>query len=124
MASQIVGLLIALTSISASASDSKQRELKVGIYLYIPDINGDNYQSLLTWIETTFEGQNPHIDLTVFSPTYDVVDIYNPESIAYYFRTTDAAHILEIDTVILDDIVDTGVIAEISHNKYGLLTEN
>ena len=59
MAHQIVGLLIALVSISVLASDSKRRELKVGIYPYIPDINGDQYQSLLTWIETTFEGQNP-----------------------------------------------------------------
>ena len=124
MAFQIVGLLIALVSISASASGSKQRELKVGIYPYIPDIKGDQYKSLLTWIETTFEGQNSDINLTVFSPPYDVVDIYNPDSIAAYFQTTDAAHILEIDTVILGDTVDTGVIAEIERNKYGLLTEN
>ena len=124
MAPQIVGLLIAPVSISVLASDSKRRELKVGIYPYIPDINGDQYQSLLTWIETTFEGQNPSIDLTVFSPPYDVVDIYDPESIAGYFRTTDAAHILEIDTVILGDTVDTGVIAEIGRNKYGFPIEN
>ena len=60
-----------------------------------------------------------NIYFTVFSPPYDVVDIYDPESIAGYFQTTDAAHILEIDTVILGDTVDTGVIAEIGHNKYG-----
>ena len=128
MAPQIVGLLIALVSILVLASDSKRRELKVGIYPYIPDINGDQYKSLLTWIETTFERQNRDIDLTVFSPDsppYNVVDIYDPKSIANYFQTTDdAAHILEIDTVILGDTVDTGVIAEIGHNKYGLLTEN
>ena len=124
MTPQIVGLLIALVSISVLASDTKRRELKVGIYPYIPDINGDQYQSLLTWIETTFEGQNPNIDLTVFSPPYNVVDIYDPESIAGYFRTTDAAHILEIDTVILGDTVDTGVIAEIGSNRYGLPTKN
>ena len=124
MGVQIVGLLIVLVIISVSASGSTQRELKVGIYPYIPDINEDEYYSLLTWIETTFEGQNPDIDLTVFSPPYNVVDIYDPESIANYFRTTDAAHILEIDTVILGEVVDTGVIAEIGSNKYGLLTEN
>ena len=124
MGFQIVGLLIILVIISVSASGSMQRELKVGIYPYIPDINEDEYYSLLTWIETTFEGQNPNIDLTVFSPPYNVVDIYDPESIADYFRTTDAAHILEIDTVILGEVVDTGVIAEIGSNKYGLLTEN
>lgn len=123
MASQIVGLLIVLTIISASASDSKQRKLKVGIYPYIPDIKGDQYKSLLTWIEKTFEEQNPDIDLTVFSPPYNVVDIYNPENISSYFKTTDAAHILEIDTVILSDTVDTGVIAEIDRNKYGLSTD-
>ena len=123
MAPQIIGQLIALVSISVLAFGSTQRELKVGIYPYIPDINGDQYQSLLTWIETTFEEQNPHIDLTVFSPPYDVVDIYDPESIAGYFRTTDAAHILEIDTVILEDTVDTGVIAPIDRSKYEFPTE-
>ena len=123
MGFQIVGLLIALVIISVSASGSTQRELKVGIYPYIPDINEDEYYSLLTWIETTFEEQYPYIDLTVLSLD-DVVDIYDPESIANYSRCEDAAHILEIDTVILGEIVDTGVIAEISSNKYGLLTEN
>ena len=123
MAYQIVGLLIVLATFSALASDSKQRELKVGIYPIV-DINKDQYKSLLTWIETTFERQNPDINLTVFTPPYDVVDTYNPESIAHYFQTTDAAHILEIDTLILGDTVDTGVIAEIDHNKYGLLTDN
>ena len=90
------------------------------------DINKDQYKSLLTWIEATFEGQNPDIDLTMFNPPYNVVDIYiyNPESIAAYFQTSDAAHILEIDTLILGDTVDTGVIAEIDLYKYGLLTDN
>ena len=123
MAYQIVGLLIVLTSISASASDSKHRESKVGIYPIV-DINRDQYKSLLTWIEATFERQNPDINLTVFCPPYDVVDTYNPESIAAYFQTTDTAHILEIDTLILGDTVDTGVIAKIDCNKYGLLTDN
>ena len=123
MAYQIVGLLIVLVSISASASDSKQRELKVGIYPIV-DINNDQYKSLLTWIEATFEGQNPDIDLTIFSPLNDVVDVYNQESVAAYFQTTDAAHILEIDALILGDTVNTGVIAEIDQYKYGLLLDN
>ena len=123
MPSQIVGLLIAVASILASASSSERRELKVGIYPYIPDLKGDEYQSLLTWIEATFEKLNPDIDLTVFSPSYNDVDVYDPESIATYFQTTDAAHILEIDTIILGDTVDTGMIAEIDRNKYRFRTE-
>ena len=49
-----------------------QRELRVAIYLWIPDLSYNSHKNLKQWIENAFEAENPEIDLQVSTPDCDI----------------------------------------------------
>ena len=95
-----------------------QRELRVSIYPWIPDLADDKLQTLLSWIETTFENENPEIDLQVSTAAFDVYDLDDLKD--NLIDDPSAPHIVEIDTILLGEIVDSGLIPQISLETYGL----
>ena len=95
-----------------------RRELRVAIFPWIPDLADDKLQSLKRWIETTFEAENPEIDLKVLTPAFDVYDINDLKK--HLIGDPSAPHVVEVDTVLLGEIVDEGLIAEINPQAYGL----
>lgn len=97
-----------------------QRELRVAIYPYIPDLAKDKLQTLITWIETRFEAENPEIDLQVSTPTCDIYDINEVRKCLTDNPT--APHVLEIDMMLLGDLVDEDLIISINPQAFGLNT--
>ena len=97
-----------------------QRQLRVNIYPWIPDLADDKLQTLISWIETTFEVENPEIDLVVSSPDFDIYDLDDLND--HLTSAATAPHIVEIDTILLGEIVDDGLIAQINPATYGLNT--
>ena len=94
----------------ALTSSAIKRDLRVSIYPYIPDLLDDKLESLTNWIKTSFESQNPEINLTVFTPTVDVYDLKELED---YLSSPNAPHIIEVDTLLLGDLVNNNLIEEL-----------
>ena len=97
-----------------------KRELRVAIYPTIPDLADDKHRSLLSWIENTFEMEYPGIDLKVSTAAFDIYDIDGFKD--HFTSDPTAPHIVEIDTELLGEIVDEGLIAQIDPHSYGLNT--
>ena len=106
--------------ITAAPLLQARRQLRVNIYPWIPDLADDRLQTLISWIETTFEGENPEIDLVVSSPDFDIYDLDDLND--HLTSAATAPHIVEIDTILLGEIVDDGLIAQINPATYGLNT--
>ena len=89
-----------------------QRELRVAIYLWIPDLSYNSHKNLKQWIETTFEVEKPEIDLQVSTPDYDIYDI----SVLKAHLTDDstAPHIMEIGTILFGEVAKKGLIDSIN----------
>lgn len=96
----------------AYAQTTTKTTLKVALFPYIPDSAQDQYQALLTRIESEFESQNSSIDL--------VLKPLNPEEEGFYDINTlkqwlsnstseDGYHLVEIDTLLLGDLVKANV---------------
>lgn len=98
-----------------------RRDLRVAIYPYIPDLLDDKLKSLTDWIKTSFESQNPEILLTVETPT---IDIYDINALTEYLGGPNAPHIIELDTILLGDLVNNDLIAELTDAEdYDLSTQ-
>ena len=97
-----------------------QRELRATIYPWIPDLADDKLQTLISWIETVFETEYPEIDLKVSSPDFDVYDLNDLKN--HLTNDPTAPHVVEIDTILLGEIVDEGLISPINPETYGLNT--
>ena len=108
--------LLFLVSVSSLET---RRQLRVEIYKDIPDLNGDNLTTLLSWIEETFEKEYTEIDLQVETHSKNVYDIGELEDL--FVEDDDAPHIVELDTILLGEIVEKGLIAKIDPERYGLL---
>ncbi len=91
--------------------------LKVGMYPYIPDLNRDNLKSLQEMIKNDFEKENPDVQLTIVTnwDPYDVDNVAGNLSSA-----SDSFDILEIDTIVLGEVVDKGVVHPIDFSKLDL----
>ena len=96
-----------------------KRELRVAIYSWIPDLADDKLQTLKEWIEATFEAENSEIDLKILTAIgFDIYDIDDLKS--HLINDPSAPHVVEIDTILLGEIVDEDLIAEIDPQTYGL----
>lgn len=82
--------------------------LRVALYRWIPDAGLDGFASMLRRIEAEFEARHPEIDLDVSMPPYDILDDYDPASVAAALG--ERFDVIEIDTLILPDLVKTGEI--------------
>ena len=113
-------MILSVTALLITAAPllQAQRQLRVTIYPWIPDLADDKLQTLISWIETTFEAENPEIDLVVSSPDFDVYDLEDLEN--HLTNDPTAPHVVEIDTILLGEIVDEGLIAQINPATYGL----
>lgn len=89
--------------------------LKFGLYPWIPDLGKDKLKSLKDLIKRDFESQHPDITLTVT----DKWDPYDPDKVAACFQT-ESFDVLEIDTILLGEVVDKGVVQKLDLSKYGI----
>jgi thiamine pyridinylase len=80
------------------AAPLPHRELRVAIYPFVPD--KESYFSL---VKTDFEAKHPDIRLSIV----DLSDNYYNESAPNAITTTDA-DVLEVDSVLLDDLISSG----------------
>lgn len=84
--------------------------LRVALFPYIPDAGGDRYRRLTSWIETTFEGRNPGVDLQLrpLDPVGD--DFYNIDTtLAGWLGNGPGAYdVVEVDASLLGDLVGRG----------------
>ena len=72
---------------------------------------------MFRWIESSFEAENPEIDLVL----RDDFDVYNLDHIKNQLTNEPTApHIMEIDTILLGEVVDEGLIVPINPTTYGL----
>ena len=99
------------------ASVVKNTLLKVGIYPWIPDLGNDNLQGLKDFVKTEFERENPDVTVTV-STNWDP---YNVDAVGNNLSSkADSFDILEIDTVLLGEVADLGVLQKLDPDKYKL----
>ena len=106
-----LGMLIAGGWGALGHAQEEPFQLKVALYPWVPDA-----KSLVEWIEADFESKNPDVDLVVrpLKRTYvDDVDL------AYDYETTasaltgdgpDSQHLVEVDTVILDKLINASAV--------------
>ncbi|MDM3846676.1 MAG: extracellular solute-binding protein [Aphanizomenon gracile PMC638.10] len=87
--------------------------LKVALFPYIPDSAQDQYQALLTRIESEFETQNPSIDLVLKPLNPDEEGFYNLDTLKQWLSNStneqNGYHLVEIDTLLLGDLVKANV---------------
>lgn len=86
--------------------------LRVALFPYIPDSGQDEYKSLTKYVEDGFEQMYPTVDL-VLRPLNPEDDFYDPNTLAQWLspEAQDGYDVVEVDTVILGDLVSSGLIA-------------
>ena len=91
--------------------------LKVGIYPYIPDLNGDELKGLREFIKQEFEKEHPDINLTVITDW----NPYSVEKVADCLSShAESFDIVEMDTVLLGEVVDKGVVQRLDLARFDL----
>ena len=99
------------------ALEVTKTHLKVGIYPCIPDLANDKLQGLKDYIKTKFEGEHSDVTVTVHADW----DRYKIDEVGHNLSAkAESFDILEIDTVLLGEVVDLGVLQELDANKYKL----
>ena len=99
-------------------ADSVEKiNLQFGLYPYIPDLGNDNLQGLKVFIKNKFENENPDITLTV-SSEWDPYDL--DKVVSRFKKDNDPFDILEVDTLLLGEIVEKGVVQEVHFSKQKL----
>lgn len=92
-------------------------QLKVGIYPWIPDLGKDRLKGLKDLIKFDFEAAHPDVAVSV-STAWDPYDV---DSVASNLSAeADAYDVLEIDTILLGDVAEKGVLQKLDPDKYGL----
>ncbi len=113
----------------ASAPLGATFQLRVSLYPWIPDP-----ESFLAWIESDFESKNPDIDLVVraLKKSYDwepeyVADLaYEPDKTVAALTdpsSDDHQHLVEIDTLILGSLAQSGAIVPFDVPGAGFLPQ-
>jgi thiamine pyridinylase len=84
--------------------------LKVALFPYIPDSGGDNYAGLQQFIKGDFERAFPqyNVELRQINPSEDFYDLST--LITWLTDPVNGYDVVEIDTVVLGDLVNTGLI--------------
>lgn len=89
--------------------------LKFGLYPWIPDLDKDNLKSLKEFIKREFESEHPDITITVTNEW----DPYDVDKVAACFKK-ESFDILEVDTILLGEVVDKGVVQKLDLSQYGM----
>src|SRR5512134_65423 len=87
---------------------AEPRLLKVMLYPFIPDANGDNFAQLVSDLENLFAQENPDIDLQITMDTVntDVTNTYDTGVLDTVFGTGDGAYqVVEVDMLMLNYMV-------------------
>ena len=112
------------SEITATKPDRKgtcDEPLRVLLFPYIPQCQtGDAFVHMQTRMEREFRQQTGHcLSVTIADPQFA---LYEPETLASYLRGPDAPFdVVEIDTVILGELVDLGVLrswSEVEVSRY------
>lgn len=85
--------------------------LRVALFPYIPDSNGDNYQGLITFIKHNFARFYPQYNLELRTISQRD-NFYNLSLLTEWLTNpTSGYDIVEIDTVLLGDLVNAALVA-------------
>ncbi|CAF4608634.1 unnamed protein product [Rotaria sp. Silwood2] len=85
--------------------------LKVALFPYIPDSGEDNYKGLLAFITKEFNQVSPDIVLELRPINFDD-NFYDLDTLTTWLMSNGSGYdIVEIDTVLLGDLVNAGVLA-------------
>jgi len=85
--------------------------LKVALFPHIPDSGGDGYKGLQQYIKNEFEKQFPNFNLELRQINPNEDHFYNVTTLINWLTDTiNGYDIVEIDTVVLGDLVNAGVI--------------
>ncbi|CAF1644367.1 unnamed protein product [Rotaria magnacalcarata] len=92
-------------------STTNKITLKVALYPYLPDAGGDNYTGLLQFITDEFNKVYPDIALQL-RPLSTNDDFYDLNLLSKWLMADGSGYdIVEIDTVLLGDLVNIGLVA-------------
>ena len=105
-----LGMLLAGCWGASGYTQEGRFQLKVALYPWVPAA-----ESLVEWIEADFESKNPDVDLVVrpLERAYDDIDLaydYEQTASALTDDGPDSQHLVEVDTVILDKLIDAGAV--------------
>ena len=77
------------------------------LFPYIPDSAGDNFASLISYLESNFEQANPEVDLTVvINADLDLYDYSANGTLSKLLGSgPEAAQVVEVDTVLMATLV-------------------
>ncbi|CAM4789859.1 unnamed protein product [Rotaria magnacalcarata] len=96
---------------SKDTSTTNKITLKVALYPYLPDAGGDNYTGLLQFITDEFNKVYPDIALQL-RPLSTNDDFYDLNLLSKWLMADGSGYdIVEIDTVLLGDLVNIGLVA-------------
>ena len=99
------------------ALEVTKTHLNVGIYPWLPDLGNDKLQGLKDFVKTEFECEHPDITVTVSTEW----DPYNVDGVRNNLSSqADPFDILEIDTVLLGEVADLGLLQKLDPDKYKL----
>jgi thiamine pyridinylase len=85
--------------------------LNIALFPFLPDLDNDNHRNLLGYIKDEFEKLYPSVHI-IFRPMNVNDEFYDvPQVIDWLDGPAGVYDIVEIDTVILGDLVDAGVVA-------------
>jgi thiamine pyridinylase len=94
----------------AGAADTgvpTRRSLVWAPYTIIPDAAGDGLSAMLAHVEAVYEAAYPEVDLQLWQPVW--ADLYNVTALSEALATG-AAHVLELDGILLPSLLAAGVI--------------
>lgn len=106
-----LGMLVAGAWAASVHTQEDRFRLKVALYPWVPAA-----ESLVEWIETDFESKNPDIDLVVrpleraWVDDVDLAYDYDKTASALTDVGPDSQHLVEVDTVILDKLINAGAV--------------
>src|SRR5262245_23399119 len=96
--------IVALALVGVAAGSPQRRPLRVVLYPFVPD-----KISLFRLVEQSFERSHPEIDLQIV----DLSDNYYDTDAPHAVTNTDA-DVLEVDSVFMQDLIDTRRIQPLS----------
>ena len=104
-----LGMLVAGSCGALGHTQEGRFQLKVALYPWVPAA-----ESLVEWIEADFESRNPDVDLVVRpiarSEDVDLAYDYDKTTSALTDDGPDSQHLVEVDTVILDKLIEAGAV--------------
>ena len=106
-----LGMLVAGAWGASGHAQEERFQLKVALYPWVPAA-----ESLVAWIEADFESKNPDVDLVVrpleraYVDDVDLAYDYDETASALTDDGPDSQHLVEVDTVILDKLIDAGAV--------------